>query len=784
MSDFAFIDGKPVPAALTPECTKILYPQGLAGLREETDLASTLILPNADGVVNLELGCHYTLQPVPSDTVQSQLTVNAMHPHSTAHSWENLSEVARPCTNRKLVAAFLAEQSGDEASVPLVYPSLEGGAIFATPITTHGSRSAASAIPHATSMGDAAILSQRNEYMSQIEGDDTSIGHLGDDHQWHSKCHNPTAEHKRDPRDREDEQRRDIEAQPPKIKLEAVRSGKLIQDRVHAHIFLPMLAMDIVDTPEFQRLRGLKQLGTTFFLYPGATHTRFEHSIGVAHMASLVVQHLAQKQPELRITEADILCVTIAGLCHDIGHGPFSHLFEKVLQRINAEKNDPTCELSAGDSLKRPPRGTRLSQLPQQPSENHWSHEDMSIRLLRKILSRTDLTAFGLNSADARFIEYCIKGLKPKESWPAEIGRPEHKRFLLDIVANKRHGIDVDKLDYFLRDSLSVYGRAAADVHFSRLLSASRVLLYEGQYQICYEEKVALSLGDIFTVRAKLHKHVYKHRIVEIIDCMVSDALNAADAYFRVRSADGRLLNISETTVEGEEDAYCLLGDWILQSITASDDKRLEKAQSIIHRITVRDFYSVVGKADIAVSMERGLTKDRVKNDLIDLILATEVKGSCEGLTDEELAAYLHENIIVYFTQITYGSSGDGCSSDPMNEVAFFNPKNMSAGAFKLPANRRSPLFSPSEFSEVSMTMLLREGTLLPTVAKAFEKWKMMNARFLTVAVPSSNVRSTPVAKRQSSVNSTPTKRPRWEDAANLSQSSLQSTNPPPVKLC
>ncbi|WAR11710.1 SAMH1-like protein, partial [Mya arenaria] len=83
---------------------------------------------------------------------------------------------------------------------------------------------------------------------------------------------------------------------------------KVVNDPIHGHIKLHPLCVAIIDTPEFQRLRSIKQLGNGYFVYPGASHNRFEHSLG----------------------NTDILCVEIAGLCHDLGHGPFSHLFDGI----------------------------------------------------------------------------------------------------------------------------------------------------------------------------------------------------------------------------------------------------------------------------------------------------------------------------------------------------------------------------------------------------------------------------------------------------------------------
>uniref|UniRef100_A0A3Q3GFH5 HD/PDEase domain-containing protein n=1 Tax=Labrus bergylta TaxID=56723 RepID=A0A3Q3GFH5_9LABR len=113
---------------------------------------------------------------------------------------------------------------------------------------------------------------------------------------------------------------------------------QVFNDPIHGSIELHPLLIKIIDTPQFQRLRFIKQLGGVYFVYPGASHNRFEHSIGVGYLAGKLAEALRSRQPDLDITDRDVLCVQIAGLCHDLGHGPFSHLYDGLFLPKALEK--------------------------------------------------------------------------------------------------------------------------------------------------------------------------------------------------------------------------------------------------------------------------------------------------------------------------------------------------------------------------------------------------------------------------------------------------------------
>ncbi|WP_254530551.1 HD domain-containing protein [Natrinema gelatinilyticum] len=124
---------------------------------------------------------------------------------------------------------------------------------------------------------------------------------------------------------------------------------KIIKDSVHDHIRVDGVARDLLDTPALQRLRHISQLGTVSLVYPSANHTRFEHSLGVYHLACEALEYLS-------IEGARAERVRAAAILHDVGHGPFSHSLESLTHRRTGRYHDDVHELLAdgpvGDVLR------------------------------------------------------------------------------------------------------------------------------------------------------------------------------------------------------------------------------------------------------------------------------------------------------------------------------------------------------------------------------------------------------------------------------------------------
>jgi HD superfamily phosphohydrolase len=100
---------------------------------------------------------------------------------------------------------------------------------------------------------------------------------------------------------------------------------KIIKDPVHGYVEVSEAFLALLDSPLVQRLRHIRQLGFSHLVYPGANHTRFEHSLGTMHLASLVCR-------QLRLQDAEKKLITAAGLLHDVGHGPYSHATEALME--------------------------------------------------------------------------------------------------------------------------------------------------------------------------------------------------------------------------------------------------------------------------------------------------------------------------------------------------------------------------------------------------------------------------------------------------------------------
>uniref|UniRef100_A0A667ZLE3 HD domain-containing protein n=1 Tax=Myripristis murdjan TaxID=586833 RepID=A0A667ZLE3_9TELE len=347
---------------------------------------------------------------------------------------------------------------------------------------------------------------------------------------------------------------------------------QVFNDPIHGHMEIHPLLVKFIDTPQFQRLRNIKQLGAAYYVYPGASHNRFEHSIGVAHLAGQFLQALRDRQPDLKISEEDIFCVQIAGLCHDLGHGPFSHLFDgKLIPEVR-------------------------------------KHEDASIMMFDHMVEVNELKKEMVKyklvlDKDLEFIKQLIVGCPDGEN-VSQHGLCKDKYFLYEIVANKTNGIDVDKWDYLARDCHHLGIPMSFD--YQRFLKFARVCEVDGKKHICVRDKEAANLYDMFYRRFSLHQRAYQHRVNNIIEYMITEALLEANEHIKIEGSKQKKHKLSETI--DDMSAYTKLTGHVFDQILNSSDDNLKGAREILNKIVRRQIYKCLGKIPSKVVTQLFLT--------------------------------------------------------------------------------------------------------------------------------------------------------------------------------
>ena len=319
---------------------------------------------------------------------------------------------------------------------------------------------------------------------------------------------------------------------------------KLIFDPVHKYIEIDTELLYIIDTPEFQRLRKIKQLGIAYHVFIGASHNRFEHSIGVSYLCGLLMKNIKEKQPELYLTDRDIILVKIAGLCHDLGHACYSHFFDDYF-------------------LKNKLQGTEKEQ---------WAHHEYrSEVLIRYIINKYKL---GFSEDEIEFICELINSKnRNKKLGKNRIRRPE---FLYEIVSNNKSGLDCDKIDYLLRDTQNI--GLSSSFEYNRLFSQARVI----DNTICYPDKEVFNIYQLFHSRYTMHKQIYQHPVINQLDYMILDILNLVDEEFQISE---KIDNI---------DSFISYTDNLIDIIKYTTQS--VEAKKLIEQIEKRKLYKFVGE--------------------------------------------------------------------------------------------------------------------------------------------------------------------------------------------
>ncbi|MBF0710494.1 MULTISPECIES: HD domain-containing protein [unclassified Gemella] len=245
--------------------------------------------------------------------------------------------------------------------------------------------------------------------------------------------------------------------------LERLTERKVIRDPIHGYINIEYKVIwEAIDSKEFQRLRRIKQLGGDFQVYPSAEHTRFTHSLGVYEIVRRMVTEIASLSEEL--SEKDKVAVMLAGLLHDVGHGPFSHAFEQVTG-IN--------------------------------------HEDYTAKI---ILGNTEINAI-LSKVSRTLAKEVVSIIQHK-----------HVNDLLNQIVSAQ--LDADRMDYLLRDS---YYSATSYGQFDleRILRTLRVREHDdGKKYLVIKESGIHSVEDYIMARYQMYWQVYYHPVARAYEAL------------------------------------------------------------------------------------------------------------------------------------------------------------------------------------------------------------------------------------------------------------------------
>jgi len=242
-----------------------------------------------------------------------------------------------------------------------------------------------------------------------------------------------------------------------------------IKDPVHGYVYITEAEKEVIDSLPVQRLHRLRQLAGAEYVYPGANHTRFEHSVGVMHLAGILAEnpHLSQL-----LSENEVQKVRIAALLHDVGHGPFSHIFEHLLVKF-------------------------LNK----------THEDINVWIVQESELRDVLKGLGYDPDELAKLSV---GLLHKPG----------RAFMDQII---RSAVDVDKLDFVVRDTYHT-GAEYGYVDIFRLIHMLDVL----------DENLAVDLGALSALesfilaRIESFKSIYFHRVGRAVQIMLATAMEEA----------------------------------------------------------------------------------------------------------------------------------------------------------------------------------------------------------------------------------------------------------------
>ena len=346
------------------------------------------------------------------------------------------------------------------------------------------------------------------------------------------------------------------------MELKRLDETKVLKDPVHSYIHIHYeVIWNCLDSKEFQRLRRIRQLGGDFQVYPTAEHSRFSHSLGVYEIVRRMVTEVKSLCVEL--TEYEKVCVMLAGLLHDVGHGPFSHAFEHIT--------------------------------------NH-SHEEYTAKI---ILGNTELNAI-LRAVSEKLPQDIVS-----------IIQHTHENDILNQIVSGQ--LDADRMDYLLRDS---YFTATSYGQFDleRILRTMRVRkTAEGRKVIVVKYTGIHSVEDYIMARYQMYWQVYYHPVARSYEAVfiqlfnrLKDIFKGDKDYFEDMKVLIPFLEKSEVSVD---EYFKLDENSLLYCCALIQDKEDKIAADLARRLQNRKLFEYVDYNEENLAQIKNMLKESGLDD-------------------------------------------------------------------------------------------------------------------------------------------------------------------------
>jgi HD superfamily phosphohydrolase len=309
-----------------------------------------------------------------------------------------------------------------------------------------------------------------------------------------------------------------------------------ITDPVHRYIRFSEVEKELIDTAIFQRLRRIRQLAGAHLVYPGAQHSRFEHSLGTMHIAGFAGETLFAKG--YLDDEDKVQKLRLAALLHDIGHGPFSHLFEEVIEL-----------------------------------RHRISHENIGRQIISKSEISDVLKKHGHNPSDICKISFGESKIK----------------FFNEIIAG---GLSADLMDYLPRDGLFT-GVEYGKIDYHRLVSSLEVV---SNGHLAINRSALYSFESMLISRYEMFKAVYFHKTVRSAEVMLLNSMELADEHLNL--TDTSIDNYQNLTDEVTLERICSLKNSNKIAVKLAIDYRSRKLLKCVYEKFVHKRDRLYSKMD------------------------------------------------------------------------------------------------------------------------------------------------------------------------------------------